>query len=252
MLLVLGAVLMLVGRRRTSRRISHLLARTAGRSSTADVAGPWEFQMPTHRALGVGRSWMARVGLVSVLAAALVVGHGAWSFWGSDLATARAQESLEAQLDLPTVAQGRPDEPVTRKRMPKAFRPGAPLWKIRIPKLGVDMVVVEGTGAGQLALGPGHYSGTAYPWDRSGTVGLAGHRTTHLRPFHALDRLVPGDRIELVTKAGTFRYVVSGTRIVEPTDVQVLRRTARPSLVLTTCAPPLSASHRLVVFANRV
>ena len=42
--------------------------------------------------------------------------------------------------------------------------PGRAIAIIRIPKIDVDLVVVEGTGTEQLKKGPGHYPWTAYPW----------------------------------------------------------------------------------------
>jgi sortase A len=113
-------------------------------------------------------------------------------------------------------------------------------------------VAVEGTGPEQLRKGPGHYRDTAMPWDPSGRVAIAGHRTTYLQPFLSLDKLRGGDVIVLETKRGTFRYEVRASREVEPTDVSVLRQTRRPSLALTTCSPLFSAEKRLVVIADLV
>ena len=39
---------------------------------------------------------------------------------------------------------------------------------IRIPKIDVDYVVVEGTDTESLKKGPGHYTDTAYPWQDTG------------------------------------------------------------------------------------
>jgi len=130
--------------------------------------------------------------------------------------------------------------------------PGGAVAILRIPKLHLDMVVVEGTDTESLTKGPGHYPGTAYPWDHTGRVGIAGHRTTYLHPFWSLDHLVSGDLVELETEFGTFDYRVTGSAVILPSEGWVLDQTKRPSLVLTTCSPRFSASHRLVVFANRV
>jgi sortase A len=136
--------------------------------------------------------------------------------------------------------------------MPRRFADDSPVAIIRIPRIHLDMVVVEGTGDVELTKGPGHYAGTAYPWQSTGRVGIAGHRTTYLHPFWALNELRPGDRIQIQTKAGTFRYAVVRHALVSPQDVGVLRQTRRPTLVLTTCAPRFSAAQRLAVFAVRL
>ena len=48
----------------------------------------------------------------------------------------------------------------------------------------------------------------------------------------------------------TLRYRVTGSRIVEPGDLAVLRRTGHDQLVLVACHPLFSAAHRIVVFAR--
>ena len=113
------------------------------------------------------------------------------------------------------------------------------------------MVVVQGTSTSDLEKGPGHYADTAFPWDPRGRAGIAGHRTTYLHPFWSLDKLRRGDLIELRTRYGTFDYRVTGSRTVLPTATWVLAQTRAPTLVLTTCTPRFSATHRLVVFATR-
>jgi sortase A len=113
------------------------------------------------------------------------------------------------------------------------------------------MVIVEGTDTEDLKKGPGHYTGTAYPWEDQGRVGVAGHRTTYLHPFWGLDKLRPGDLIRIVTEFGRFDYRVTGSKVIVPSDASVLDQTETPTLVLTTCTPRFSASHRLVVFAVR-
>jgi sortase A len=184
-----------------------------------------------------------------VISGLLVVAHMGWVVWGTGLETARAQTTLRAQLasESPVVVGSN-----SRPSMPASFHPGAPLGVIRIPRIHLDMVVVQGTAEAELAKGPGHYAGTAYPWQSSGRVAIAGHRTTYLHPFYDLNELVPGDRIQLQTRAGTFRYAVVKHRLVSPEDVSVLNQTRRPTLVLTTCAPRYSAAQRLVVFAVRL
>jgi len=135
--------------------------------------------------------------------------------------------------------------------------PGDAVAIIRIPKIDVDYVVVEGTGTEALKKGPGHYTDTAYPWQDTGRVGIAGHRTTYGAPFWSLNELRVGDRIVLATEYGIFDYRIARTVVTPPSGILpsgdwVLRQTVGPSLVLTTCNPRFSASTRLVVIAERV
>jgi sortase A len=127
--------------------------------------------------------------------------------------------------------------------------PGDPLARLRAPGIGLDAVVVEGTGGTELRSGPGHYPDTVLPGQR-GTVAIAGHRTTYGAPFRRVDDLERGDRIELALPYGRFAYRVERTRIVAPTAVEVVDRVAYDRLVLTACHPLYSAARRIVVFAR--
>jgi sortase A len=126
---------------------------------------------------------------------------------------------------------------------------GDPLGRLRAPAIGLDAVVVQGTGGEELRTGPGHYPGTPLPGQR-GTVAVAGHRTTYGAPFRHVDDLERGDRIELRMPYGRFAYRVERTRIVAPTELEVIERVAYDRLVLTACHPLYSAAQRIVVFAR--
>jgi sortase A len=126
---------------------------------------------------------------------------------------------------------------------------GDPVGRIRMPSIGVEEVFVEGTGTGDLRRGPGHYPATPLPGQR-GTVAIAGHRTTYGAPFHDVDDLRRGDRIELDMPYGRFTYRVERTRIVAPTATEVTDPVGYERLVLSACHPLYSAAQRIVVFAR--
>jgi sortase A len=128
---------------------------------------------------------------------------------------------------------------------------GDPLGRIAIPRIGVDAVFVDGTAGGDLRNGPGHYPGTPLPGE-SGTVGIAGHRTTYGAWFRNINKLRPGDAISLTMPYGRFTYRVERTRIVPPTAVWVTQRVSYDRLVLSACHPLYSAAKRIVVFAKLV
>ncbi len=129
--------------------------------------------------------------------------------------------------------------------------PGAPVGRLEIPAAEISTVVVNGTGTRALRRGPGHYPDTPLPGG-DGTVAIAGHRTTYGAPFRNLDKLDPGDSIEVRMPYGTFFYEVERTRIVAPTALWVTRRKSYDRLVLTACHPLYSAAQRIVVFARQV
>jgi sortase A len=135
------------------------------------------------------------------------------------------------------------------RALSRRSRPGDPLGRIEIPKIGLSSIFVEGTGTADLRKGPGHYPATPLP-GLHGTVGIAGHRTTYLAPFHDIDKLKPGDRIQLSMPYGRFVYTVERTRIVPPTAVWVTDRVGYDRLILSACHPLYSAAQRIVVFAK--
>src|SRR4029434_5873798 len=109
---------------------------------------------------------------------------------------------------------------------------------IVIPSIDLDMVVVQGTDYESLKKGPGHYLDTADPWDPTGRVGIAGHRTTYLHPLFDLDQVRSGDVSKWLTAYGAYRYTVTENLVMpEATAGVVLEQTKDPTLVLTTCNP---------------
>jgi sortase A len=126
---------------------------------------------------------------------------------------------------------------------------GDPIGRIVIPNIDLDIVVVQGTSTGDLTKGPGHYPSTPFP-GQPGTTAIAGHRTTYLAPFRHLDSLHGGDRVELQMPYATLQYGVERTKVVQPTDIQILHPTGYQRLVLTACHPLYSASERIVAFAR--
>jgi len=132
--------------------------------------------------------------------------------------------------------------------------PGSAFALIRIPKLerlAEGWNVVEGVRTVDLRNGAGHMPGTALPGQPGNTV-ISGHRTTYGQPFHELDLLGPGDRIEVDTALGTHVYEVRETLVVGPKDVWVTDPREGGWLTLTTCHPKFSARQRLVVVAELV
>jgi sortase A len=204
------------------------------------------------------------VGRVVLVAGVLVLLFIPYLLWGTGLLTAQSQARLRAAFStdqqlagsVPTrhpVASRAVSNPSPPQLAPTIADPpvGSPVGTIVIPKIGLSMVVIEGTDAAQLDQGPGHYPGTPLPGE-AGNAAIAGHRTTYLHPFYNLDALVPGDAIEVTTLQGTFVYDMTQQLVVSPTDVAVVDPTPSPTITLTTCNPRYSASQRLVVHAALV
>jgi sortase A len=122
---------------------------------------------------------------------------------------------------------------------------------IRIPRLGLNAVVVDGTAAADLRKGPGHYRITGVPGSGR-VVAIAGHRTTFGAWFRHIDELRKSDPIELDFRGVAYLYKVTGHRVVAANDWRIIRYRGYEKLVLTACHPLHSASHRWVVFAGLV
>lgn len=192
------------------------------------------------------------MGLLFIVAGVALGGYVWWNLWGTGFAARAAQNDLRPAFERNVASLNPTDAP---ERV--ANVPGKAIAIIRIPKIEVDLVVVQGTGTESLKKGPGHYDQTVYPWQDTGRVGIAGHRTTYGAPFWSLNELREGDRIVLATEYGYFNYRVTRSVITPPSGIlpsgtSVLAQTQRPTLVLTTCNPRFSASERLIVFADRV
>jgi sortase A len=104
---------------------------------------------------------------------------------------------------------------------------------LKIPRLHLEVPVLEGTDDWTLNRGAGHIEDTSRPSER-GNVGIAGHRDGFFRP---LKDLAVGDVLELEIRGGTERYRVEKIWIVNPEDVSVLDPTPSKAVTLVTCYP---------------
>ena len=125
------------------------------------------------------------------------------------------------------------------------------IGRMQVDRLGVSVVVMEGTSNKTLRRAVGHIAGTALP-GRTGNVGIAGHRDTFFRP---LRNIHSNDVITLTTRSGEYRYRVVSTKVVKPDNVGVLNSDGNEVLTLVTCYPFYflgSAPQRFIVRAERV
>jgi sortase A len=121
--------------------------------------------------------------------------------------------------------------------------------RVSIPALRVNSPVVQGDGWEQLKKGVAQHIGSANP-GQTGNVVLSAHNDVYGSLFRFLDKLAPGDQVILYTQQRQYVYVVTGTVIVEPTQVEVMAPTADPTVTLISCYPYLVNKQRIVVFAK--
>jgi len=128
---------------------------------------------------------------------------------------------------------------------------GQAIGRIIIPRLGLNMVLVNGTDEASLRRGPGRDLRTYMPGENR-LVYIAGHRTTFLAPFSHIDAIQPGDPIRIEMPYGTFLYRAVRHIIVPATDLGVLRSPRHELLALQACHPRFFATHRYIVYAHLV
>ena len=198
---------------------------------------------------------------VGMLAWALLVWR--WEDPFTSLYTAWKQRELASQLDRQiegfrsTTPAGAPLAAVRRSvaadaaRYRRSVKRGQAIGRILVPRLGLSMIVVNGTDRDSLSRGPGRETSTFMPGQRE-LVYIAGHRTTYAAPFSHIDRLRPGDRVTLELPYATFRYVITGHRIVAASATWALRSHHREVLALQACHPRFFASHRYIAYARMV
>jgi sortase A len=123
--------------------------------------------------------------------------------------------------------------------------------RLVIPAISQDIGIVLGDAWEQLKRGVGQNidRGVVYP-GQPGNMVLSAHNDIYGEYFRDLDRLGPGDEITVYSQTDKFVYVVTGRRIVEPTEVSVMDPTISPTLTLISCYPYLVDTQRIVVFGE--
>ncbi|KKU43541.1 MAG: sortase family protein [Berkelbacteria bacterium GW2011_GWA2_46_7] len=132
--------------------------------------------------------------------------------------------------------------------------------EIIISKIGVRAPVIYDASYGQiierLRNGVVRYEGTANP-GQIGNVVIVGHSSDYpwstglyKTIFALLDKLTVGDEIVLSHGPNRYVYTVTQTKVVKPTQLEVLGRTPEPTVTLITCYPVGTTLNRLVIVAK--
>jgi sortase A len=211
-----------------------------------------------------------RIAGTALAAAGLLAAAWAFTVWQwqdpfTALYTSHQQQSLQSEYTreeaayVPPVRVG-PSVPVAvqRRRIHRAatryreqLERGDAVGRLRVPRLKLDAIVVEGTDGATLTKGPGRYTKSYVPGEGK-LIYIAGHRTTYGAPFARIDRLRKGDEVTLDVPYGTFRYRVSSYVIVPADDIGRLESAGREEVALQACHPRFFASERYIVYARPV
>jgi LPXTG-site transpeptidase (sortase) family protein len=204
------------------------------------------------------RTGIRATGEVLITFGLVVLLFAGYEVWGKSTIVNAHQDDLTQELAQqwddpdPTVgptptATPSPDKPVR----------GKPIAGLYIPKLDKHWVVVEGVTQKDIRYAPGHYPQSALP-GQVGNFSVAGHRNR--ATFWRLDELDDGDPIVVESKTTWYVYQVSQTRIVKPSQVEVVAavpgkpgvKAKTAMLTLTTCNPKFDNYQRLIVHAKLV
>jgi sortase A len=201
------------------------------------------------------------LGRVFVGAGMILLFYTAYLLWGTGVYTKQEQKRAADTLARnPIVEQENLSKGNIPPAKPASTKLGEPLFTLKVPKIGLETVVVQGIGREELKKGPGHFpncgeGGAAgecvtdakYPGE-NGNVAISGHRTTYGAPFFRLNELEKGDVIDFISGRARYRYRVREQRIVDPVSgFATVEQHGKDEVTLTTCHPRFSAAQRLVV-----
>ncbi len=211
-----------------------------------------------------------RISGTALAAAGLLAAAWAFTVWQwqdpfTALYTSHQQQSLESEYRRSEAAYVPPIRvepsvpvPIQKRRIQQAaaryrmqLERGDAVGRLRVPRLGLDAIVVEGTDSATLTKGPGRFTKSYVPGEGE-LIYIAGHRTTYGAPFAHIDRLREGDEVRLEVPYGTFVYRVSSHVIVPANDVARLQSSGREEIALQACHPRFFASERYIVYARPV
>jgi sortase A len=172
-----------------------------------------------------------------------------------DLAQEYEQRVEHFQAQSPVRVVEKPATPIQIAEEARQYRRGLhegdAIGRLRIPRLDLNMIVVNGTESSTLKKGPARHRRTFLPGEGK-LIYIAGHRTTYSAPFSDIDDLERGDRVRLELPYATFEYTIRGHRIVEAHELSVLRSRGREEVALQACWPRFFASHRYIAYARPV
>lgn len=110
----------------------------------------------------------------------------------------------------------------------------------------------------KLSTGVVHYGDTSLPGE-NGNVFIAGHSSnywwdkgTYNQVFALLDSMEVGDRIYINYNSNPYVYKVESTKVVNPSQIEVLNPTDHSVITLMTCTPVGTTISRRIVQARQI
>jgi len=158
-------------------------------------------------------------------------------------------DAFDATISGASLAAERASIARAAKRYRRLSKNGEAIGRLRVPRMDVNMIFVDGTDSATLKKGPGLHPRTFMPGENR-LIYIAGHRTTYGAPFSAINSMRRGDRVTIDVPYGRFIYTMTRHRIVKATELSVLRSPRSELLALQACHPRFFASHRYIAYAR--
>ncbi len=167
------------------------------------------------------------------------------------------EPSPAVQADLPSfddpfISSG---EDLSATPIPTPAVPTTVKDRLVIASANINMPVFLGPTEKTLNKGGWMYPTTSRP-ELGGNSVIFGHRYMYRPPksntFWNLDKVKIGDVMVLYWQGKEYKYQVFETKIIEPTDLSVIRRSSDGRLTVITCTPLFTTKQRLVVIGKLI
>ena len=163
-----------------------------------------------------------------LLASVLLLGgvYFCFQFFKIEFKAQVAQTLLQYAWDK-TIKTGKNQQPW------KSFD-GSPVFRLMIPRHGVDQVVLAGTSGQSLAFGPAFHEESNLPGS-GGTIALSSHRDSH---GAYIKQLKKGDMIKLQDRSQKwYSYTIENFDILNVRSDNILTTNDKEVLLIITCYP---------------
>ena len=205
---------------------------------------------------------MKKVGMILIISALIImsvpfIGNRYMQAKREQIYTSYLQQLEEKQKNSTLVNENLIQESNDKKHQKEEvryrFQEDEVMGRVKVPSIGVDVLLIEGESKNNLKLGAAHMLGTAYPGEIGNCI-IAGHRNyTFGSMFNRLGEVQLKDQISVEVRKLEYTYEVDDIEIINPEDLQVLKQPRdERRLTLLTCHPIHVGNKRLLIKAKLV
>lgn len=116
---------------------------------------------------------------------------------------------------------------------------------LNIPKLDLEIGIVQGVEINDIKYNVGHFPDSAMPGEK-GNFAIAGHRVSYFgEPFKEIEKLKKGDKVYVTYNGHKYTYEVEEMYEVTPDQTESLKQTEDATITIVTCT--IGAKKRIIV-----